>query len=701
MAAVRYRGVSTACMVGLLCLALLLACSSEEHEPTVGEGGPQQAASRAAHPPRDRVLGFEGDIARAMVVKEEQQRRGIDRFKVFYEFSFTDLVEDSGITFRHFSIDESGKSYKEAHYDHGNGLAVADVDGDGLLDVYFTSQLGENGLFKNLGGGRFQDITDRAGVGLGKRLSVSSSFADIDNDGDEDLYVTTVRHGNVLFENDGQGGFADISKDSGLDYVGHSSGAVFFDFDNDGLLDLFLVNVGVYTTDEVGSGGSSDPDFVCYLGRADAFDGHRFPERSEASVLYKNLGGNTFSDVSAQMGLRDESWSGDASITDFNRDGYPDLYLTNMQGDDHYYENVGGARFVDRSDEHFPSTSWGSMGVKSFDYDNDGLFDLLVTDMHSDMGEPIGFAPPPEREKTKIVPEAFWESPEEDRNIFGNSFFVNDGYGGFEELSDELGLENLWPWGVSVGDLNADGYEDVFITASMNYRYRYAGNSVLLNNRGERFLDSEFLVGVEPRRLGELETPWFTLDCQGGDRGWQECLPGDGVLTVMGALGSRTSAIFDVDNDGDLDILTGEFNSRPQLLISDLTERRGISFIKIKLVGRESNRNGIGALVEVFTDAGSYAKYHDGSSGYLSHSQIPLYFGLGEDRYVDRIQVTWPSGRTQTIIEVEPNSLVEVLEAIDDQAGGPHRVRRVPLPGIRDPWGQGGPTPLAAMKSAS
>ena len=142
-----------------------------------------------------------------------------------------------------------GKTYKAAHYDHGNGVAVADVDGDGRLDIYFVSQVGGNQLWRNLGGGKFEDITAPAGVAVPGRISVTASFADIDNDGDADLYVTTVRGGNVLFENQGNGRFRDISAASGLDYTGHSSAAVFFDYDRDGRLDLLLVNVGKYTTE--------------------------------------------------------------------------------------------------------------------------------------------------------------------------------------------------------------------------------------------------------------------------------------------------------------------------------------------------------------------------------------------------------------------------------------------------------------------
>ena len=148
-----------------------------------------------------------------------------------------------------------------------------------------------------------------AGVAVPGKISVSASFADIDNDGDADLYVTTVRGGNMLFENDGHGRFRDISAASGLDYVGHSSGAVFFDYDRDGRLDLFLVNVGRYTTNTIAGDGA----YKYYVGFEDAFSGHLKPERAERSILYRNEGGNRFVDVSQRTGLMDTSWSGDAT----------------------------------------------------------------------------------------------------------------------------------------------------------------------------------------------------------------------------------------------------------------------------------------------------------------------------------------------------------------------------------------------------
>ncbi|MEP7131833.1 MAG: CRTAC1 family protein [Acidobacteriota bacterium] len=572
--------------------------------------------------------------ADSLAARQAAQQKTAREFQVFHDFHFTNRQPESGITFRHRITDDSGKHYKANHYDHGNGLAVADVDGDGLLDVYFVNQLGGNELWKNLGKGRFVNITDEAGVAVKDRISVTASFADIDNDGDPDLYVTTVRGGNVLFENDGKGHFQDISKKSGLDYVGHSSGAVFFDYDNDGLLDLFLVNVGVYTTEERGRGGY-------FIGFADAFSGHLKPERTEKSRLYRNAGHNQFADVSDEVGLPYTGFSGDATFTDFDGDGYPDLYVLNMQGDNHYLKNQKGRKFVDRTDEHFPRTPWGAMGVKFFDFDNDGKMDLFVTDMHSDMTEEIG----PEREKLKSRmqwTDAFLQGGA--NNIFGNAFWHNRGGGKFEEISDKVGLENYWPWGPTIADFNADGWEDVFIAASMSFPFRYGINSLLLNDRGQRFRDAEFLLGVEPRRGGRTSTPWFDLDCAAEGRGRPACLGQTGLITVLGTLGTRAAAAFDLDQDGDLDLVTNEFNAEPQVLLSDLAQRRKIHFLKILLHGSASNRNGLGATVRVRAGKRVFTKYNDGKSGYLSQSVLPLYFGLGDAASIERIEVDWPSG---------------------------------------------------------
>lgn len=593
--------------------------------------------------------------------RKNDQLATVEQFQVFHGFKFTDRIKESGITFEHKIVDDAGKSFVASHYDHGTGVAIADVDSDGHYDIYFVNQVGGNELWRNLGDGRFENITDSAGVAIAERISVGASFADTDNDGDPDLFVTTVRGGNLFLENDGTGNFADISEASGLDHVGHSSGAVFFDFNRDGKLDLFVSCVGTYTKDEVGADGA-------YRGMADAFSGHLKPARAELSKLYLNQGKNRFENVTTRCGLGDElSWTGDASPLDANEDGWTDLYVLNMQGHDEYYENVRGEKFVKKSREQFPRTPWGAMGVKVFDYNNDGRMDVYITDMHSDMSELVEWQD--EKLKSNMQwPESMLNSG--GNSIYGNAFFENDGEGGYREVSDEIGAENYWPWGLSVGDFNADGFMDAFLASSMNYPYRYGVNSLLLNNEGKRFLDSEFILGVEPRRNERTAKPWFEVDFTENEVGgaMQDKLErlrrsrGD-QFVMWSSLGSRTSVIFDLDHDGDLDIVTGEFNAEPMVLVSNLTEVKDIHFIKIKLIGTESNRDGLGATVVVRTSQGEYTQVHDGKSGYLSQSSCLLYFGLGDADAVDEIEVRWPSGKTQLLTEqIVVNSLLEITE---------------------------------------
>jgi hypothetical protein len=619
-----------------------------------GCGGPRTAAPAAAREIRVPNPDVGAD---ALEARKQAQMATANQFAVFHQFQFADRAGESGITFVHHIVEDAGKHYKAVHYDHGNGIAVADVDGDGLYDIYFVNQVGGNELWKNLGGGRFRDITKESGVGLAGRISVAASFADIDNDGDQDLFVTTVRGGNVLFENDGHGRFKDISKEAGVDLVTHSSGAVFFDFDRDGLVDLLVCNVGQYTTDQKGPDGA-------YVGLADAFLGHTHPDRFEYPVLYRNTGRNLFKDVTAAVGLRPSGWGGDAGVADLNGDGWPDLFVLNMQGHGHYFENQGGHTFVDKTAEYFPRTPWGAMGIKFFDFDNDGRPDLFITDMHSDMFETM----PPDREKQKAgvhPPEQLLGGPA-DTFIFGNALFHNISKRGgtaFEEISDRAGVENYWPWGPSIGDVNADGWEDIFIASSMDYPHRYGINSMLLNNRGEKFLDAEFLLGIEPRTGGRTHTPWFELDCLTEGLGADLCRGQSGKIKVMAPLGSRSAVMFDLDGDGDLDIVTNDFNSAPQVLVSDLAQRRPIHWLQVALAGAASNRGGLGATVRLRAGGHAYTKYNDGKSGYLSQSALPLYFGLGDAEKIDAVEVDWPSGRKQVVTEgLEINRTLRIAE---------------------------------------
>jgi enediyne biosynthesis protein E4 len=621
------------CLPGIL---LLTSCRSDIHERSLA-AAPAWLRERARQ---------EAELAA--------------RSSVSHDFQFTDRREASGIAFQNRIVDDAGKVYKKVHYDHGTGLCAADVDADGLPDLYFVTQLGSDELWQNVGGGRFVNVTDQARLRMPDAIGAACAFADIDNDGDPDLFVTTVRHGNRLFENLGGGTFRDVTAQAGVGYVGHSSGAIFFDYNRDGLLDLLVINVGVYTSDARGPGGY-------YVGLSDAFHGHTHPDRAEASILYRNLGGNRFRDVTRDVRFRDLSWSGDATVIDVNDDGFLDIYLLNMQGANHLWLNEGGKRFRDATREYFPNTPWGAMGVKVFDFNGDGRLDVFVTDMHSDMWFNIAagdWAAESRKADTAPAPPDFFPTGKRGF-IFGNALFATREGGRFEDVSDSAGVETYWPWGPSVDDLNADGWDDIFIGAGMNFPHRYGINSVLLNEAGRHFLPSEFVLGVEPRPNGVTDQLWFTLDCGRADRGQLFCEicrgqggtdfgcrwgPGD-QLTLMGSLGTRPAVVLDLDGDGDLDIVTNEFFGRPQVLVSNLSARHQIHFLKVRLHGTRSNRGGLGAGVTVvLPDGRRILKVADGKSGYLSQSDLPLYFGLGGADHAASLEVRWPSGRHQAVM---------------------------------------------------
>jgi hypothetical protein len=245
-------------------------------------------------------------------------------------------------------------------------------------------------------------------------------------------------------------------------------------------------------------------------------------------------------------------------------------------------------------------------------------------------------------------------------------------------VSDSLGVETYWPWGPSVDDLNADGWDDIFIAAGMNFPYRYGINSVLLNESGRHFLPAEFVVGVEPRANGATQQVWYTLDCKGSDAFNPICgecarpeasevgchIDAAGKLTMMAALGTRSSVMVDLDNDGDLDIVTNEFNGRPQILVSDFAQHHAIHFLKVRLHGTRSNRDGLGAQVTVVVpDGRRILKVMDGKSGYLSESDLPLYFGMGAADHAAAVDVVWPSGKRQTLDgPVAAGRTVEIVE---------------------------------------
>lgn len=393
--------------------------------------------------------------------------------------------------------------------------------------------------------------------------------------------------------------------------------------------------------------------------------------RDEPSLLYINQGNRRFKESHREMGLVETAWSGDASFADINRDGFPDLYVLNMQGDDAFFINEKGRRFSERTKEYFPKTPWGAMGLKFFDFNQDGQLDLYVTDMHSDM---TGI----QTKLSKSKADFRFESAKSEQwctieysdaylkdaanNIFGNALYRASENGRFEELSDDIGAETFWPWGLSIADVNADGYPDAFITAGMGFGFRYGINSLLLNDGGERFIPAELVTGIEPRRDAVLRKTGFVLDCSGADKVHPLCRGRSGKVPVSETLSSRSSALFDWDHDGDLDILANEMDHRPQLLESSLASKRKLAWLKIKLRDTKSNRDGLGALLKVSAGGKTWIQQHDGKSGYLSQSAMPLYFGLADATRIDSIEIAWPSGAIQMVEDQAANQLITITE---------------------------------------
>ncbi|MCI0633031.1 MAG: VCBS repeat-containing protein, partial [Actinobacteria bacterium] len=396
---------------------------------------------------------------------------------------FTDALAGSGIDFRHHFIDtESGSTYKVNPYDHGSGVLVADVNGDGKDDVYFLDFLGPNQLYINKGGLEFENATAQSGIAVDRAISVGGAFGDYDNDGDPDLYVTTYRGGNHLFRNRGDGTFEDVTGAAGVGYKGHSSSATWFDYDLDGDLDLYLANIGKFTTETI----SREAEYL-YEGVSLPFpELARKPEarvEGEPDFLWRNDGNGTFTDVSGETGLNAGEWNGDATVADYDLDGDPDLYVSNMFGINHLYENRGNGAFRDVTDKALGRTSWGGMGCKFFDANGDEYPDLYVVDMHSDMwlrpdtpelvrasvkyDTPLG---------TSVEFGKGITAPGDTKApavLFGNTYFANRGDGTFAEQSGAAGLETWWPWGITVGDYDNDGWEDVLVPAGMGYPFYY------------------------------------------------------------------------------------------------------------------------------------------------------------------------------------------------------------------------------------
>jgi hypothetical protein len=577
---------------------------------------------------------------------------------------FRERAVESGLTFRmRYLPGEQGEKFKVNLYDHGAGLAVGDFDGDGHDDVYFCNQLGENALYRNNGDGTFTDVTRTAGVALGDRICAAAAFADTRNNGRQDLFVTSTRGGNVFFRNKGDGTFEDATREAGLGHVGHSQAAVFFDFDGDGYPDLFVANTAQWTN-------AYDKARHYFPGKAlgGGPDGDLAASPKESNLLYHNNRDGTFTDVTEKSGLKGRGWSGDATVVDYNGDGRPDLLVGCMFGPSQLYRNNGDGTFTNVTREALGATSYGTCGVRAFDFNNDGRLDLFLADMHSDMWmgvdyshESLGVALLNQGRKYPHVAgpwvdrypgardqqtEEYLGFPPKDV-VYGNTLFKNLGGGKFEEVSEKANLETFWPWGIATGDFDNDGYEDAFIPSGMGYPFYYWPNQLRMNNGNETFSERAEELGVEPPPRGKF------LDEQIG--GKKACRS------------SRCAAVADFDGDGRLEIVVNNFNDQPYYFRNHLPEKnwiafrlRGTSWAETK--GLRTSRDAVGAVVTLHAGKEVMTRQVSPCGGYLAQSSKTVHFGLGNRAGIDRVVIRWPGGTTQEIAGPAINRLHDVDE---------------------------------------
>lgn len=523
------------------------------------------------------------------------------------------------------------------NYYNGGGVAAGDVDGDGLVDLYFTSNLGTDRLYRNLGGFRFEDITDRAGVGTAPGWTSGVTMADVNGDGHLDIYVSTVSHlalhgSNVLYLNNGDGTFTDRTAEFGLQHVGYSTQAAFFDYDGDGDLDMYLLN---HSTHEE---------------RGKAFNPERRTRHPRSGDrLFRNEG-NRFTDVSEAAGIYGgvEGYGLGIAIGDLNLDECPDIYIANdFHEGDFLYLNTCSGSFVESIATAMGHTSLASMGVDVGDFDNDGRPDVVVLDMLPERDDIVKTSASAEDFNVYHLKLQLGYHPQLGRNTLQ----LNRGAGRFSEIAYLAGVEATdWSWAPLFADLDNDGFNDLFVS---NGIYRRPNDLDYIAYVGERTVQAALMQGIGPELLAELlgRMPHVPIP--------NYAFRNNGDLTFtnlarewgLGQPGFSTGAVYaDLDNDGALDLVTNDVNAPARVYRNRARTLNGHHYLLVRLDGAgTANTAGIGAKVVIYHNGTMQMAEQFPTRGFQSSVDPRVHFGLGSSTRVDSALVVWPDRRYQVI----------------------------------------------------
>jgi hypothetical protein len=500
----------------------------------------------------------------------------------------------------------------------GTGVAIGDYDGDGLPDIFVVSKTGGCRLFRNLGGYRFEDVTEKAGVGGTPGVwTQGATFVDINNSGRLDIYVCRYNAPNLLYINQGDGTFKEMGHAYGLDVVDSSVMAAFSDYDRDGFLDVYVAtNILNMLT---------------------------HPNGQRGILLHNNRNG-TFTNVTQAAGITGESQSHSATWWDYDNDGWPDLYVANDYGyPDRLFHNNRDGTFTDVLTRTLPHTSFSSMGADLGDVNNDGYIGFLVADMAATSHQRDQHLIADARGRTEETPDS---APKYHRN----ALLLNTGTGYFREGAFLEGIAATdWTWSVRLEDLDNDGHLDLFVT---NGFPRDPGADVV-----QRMMRAE--TPAERVRIMYESPPQAEVHValkNTGDLGFRNVSAEWGVGKKGVAFGA---ALGDLSGDGNLDIVYSNFHSGVTLLRNDCDTGH---VVNIDLRGRVSNRYGVGATVRVESALGVQLRQLTLARGYMSSSEPMLHFGLGADTTIRRMVVSWPSGHVQAFENLAVDQRYTVTE---------------------------------------